>query len=374
MAQLPTCFKCKRPIQEQALIALGRFWHQACFTCAKCSQALDVKAAVMQGDFLFHTKCSPVATSSGGAARSRAVQAPAWMKTAVAPQAALPAAHSYRPTLDRFLCAACGQPVGLKFFVCRGSHYYHTACYIAQNTPVCDICHQPISGQMMIDSWGSIFCAYHEAALKDTCAECGRFICRELTGGGVRYQDGRLVCNLCRRTAVDTAEQVEASMKRVRDILGKNGLLIDERLFPVILLDRQQMTQRAQNISGVAGLFCPAPQVNGRRAIEAVCGLWGQPAYSFESTLAHELGHAWFYLNHVDHLDHKVQEGLCNVLKYLSLSETQSPETLHSTQSLFRNPDPVYGEGFRVAEGRLRWYRYSVGTLMRYVAQHRDLP
>nr|CAD7432149.1 unnamed protein product [Timema monikensis] len=36
----PQCHGCKEPITEMAIGALGKKWHQACFTCLKCSQAV----------------------------------------------------------------------------------------------------------------------------------------------------------------------------------------------------------------------------------------------------------------------------------------------------------------------------------------------
>jgi hypothetical protein len=160
-------------------------------------------------------------------------------------------------------------------------------------------------------------------------------------------------------------------MHRVRDILGKNGLLVDEEMFPVRLVDKVRMQKLHNNGDNTVGLF-EWRKVNGRRQVIAVDILWGMPRHKFEGTLAHELGHAWLFLNHVDRLDDKLTEGLCNLLAYAIHREAFAPESLFELQRLFRNPDPAYGTEFRRAEKLL--VKFSVGALMRYVAKYQALP
>ena len=364
------CYKCKKIIIGQSEILFGRYWHPACMICMICKKEVTPQKAEMRDDFLIHSHCIPNK-------RSATSPAPAWL---IAPPISIsaknnslkPTNNNYKPGLDYFECYHCKKTIGLNSFVNRGNIVYHANCFKIDNDLICDICHLPIRGAYYFGNCGEIYCAYHIENL-DRCTACHRPICNELTGGGTRYPDGRLVCNICRKTAIDKADQVQTSMKMVRDVLGKNGLLIDETLFPVKLIDREEMRAIPRNACPTAlGLFSAYAPVNNHRRIESIFILWGRPANLFESTLAHELGHAWFYLNHVDNLSTQLEEGLCNVLHYLILINKPKIENLPNMQSMFTNPDPIYGEGFRLAEKCLN--RFSVGGLMRYVAKHHALP
>lgn len=375
MAGYPICYKCKKPICSNEIVALGRFWHAHCFICTRCRRALDEKDATLQDDSLFHVACKPLLIAE--VPRPTNARLPDWMLQAgtspTSDSLHYPSVRNYRNPLEKFLCGICHKPIGQSPFVHHKRSMFHADCFATAFDPECAICSNPINGSYYIDSWGNVYCAYHYAVLAD-CDECGRKVCQELTGGGVTYPDGRLVCNLCRRKAVDTADQVRSSMKRVHDILGKNGLLIDESMFPIQLVDRAEMDLRAKKLAGanVTGLFQPIIKRDGSRGVKAIYILWGKPAYSFEGTLAHELGHAWFYLNHIDGLNRTVEEGLCNVLKYVVCCEQDILETTHTVRRLFLNPDPVYGEGFRQAQKCLA--TQSVGALMRFVAMKKTLP
>ncbi len=67
----------------------------------------------------------------------------------------------------------------------------------------CAACGQPLEGWYTRDMWGNATCSRHEAEFP-RCSACTRLICPRLTGGGVTYADGRQVCMLCRRTAIDS--------------------------------------------------------------------------------------------------------------------------------------------------------------------------
>lgn len=364
----PICYACKKPILGQPLVALNRTWHTECFRCALCHEPVNPGNAVFEDNHIFHQQCNPASIRSS---RPDSSPLPIWMQ----PQRIVPRTIQNRNNpLDLFVCGEwdCRLPIGTDFFLYRDGSPYHVDCYTAHHGSLsCDICGGIITGQYLIDEWGNAFCTHHDADLP-RCASCGRRICQPLTNGGVVYSDGRKVCDLCRKTAVDDQTQVSRSMRRVRDILGRNGLLIDEKLFPIRLVDVATIDQiQKSGNANTLGLF-QSRSIGGKRQVEAVNLLWGMPAYALEGILAHELGHAWMFLNHVDDLEEQIEEGLCNLLKYTVNRDHVTRETLYEIRSLFKNPDPIYGEGFRRVERLLS--DFSVGALMRYVAKHRALP
>ena len=87
----------------------------------------------------------------------------------------------------------------------------------------CAVCGKILAGQVVIDLWGNTFCSQHLNEYPQ-CKACQRLISERTTGNGVRYPDGRTVCNLCRQTAIDTKEQAKPVVEEVAKFLSKLGL------------------------------------------------------------------------------------------------------------------------------------------------------
>lgn len=283
--------------------------------------------------------------------------------------------------LKPFACTICQSYLApTEFYLFKSGQYYHSKCYNQYHLLTCDICHNPIIGQYTIDLWGNCYHASHlqtfQPEERSHCDTCGRLFCQPITQSRITYGDGRQVCNICHETAVTTDALAKQALNRVRDILGRNGLLIDETLFPIELVNYQTLNNKnpdGQKRSCVLGQFHSMKYSNGQRKVQAIKILWGMPNYKFMGTLAHELGHAWFFLNRVDNLGKQLEEGLCNLLHFLIIQGSPSKqEHFHEAQNLFRNPDQAYGEGFREAAVLLD--RRSFGSIMRYVAQNKVLP
>lgn len=76
---------------------------------------------------------------------------------------------------------------------------------------------------------------------------------------------------------------------------------------------------------------------------------------SFQQTLAHEYGHVMLaahphdlsYTGGLAHDRHVDEEGFCEVVKYLWLVDRGGPLDLLDMRDTERNPDSVYGDGFR---------------------------
>src|SRR5512134_3284269 len=87
---------------------------------------------------------------------------------------------------------------------------------------ICPICGKPLIGLLEKDPWQNIYCQVHATEFP-RCTCCQRLICKQLTQGGVAYRDQRLVCKLCRATAIDTKEQAKPYVEAVAAWLYQQG-------------------------------------------------------------------------------------------------------------------------------------------------------
>lgn len=101
--------------------------------------------------------------------------------------------------------------------------------------------------------------------------------------------------------------------------------------------------------------------------------LSGLPLRLFEGVVAHELGHAWLHQNGVHGLTSKEAEGLCELLSFCFYKEgATETEGLYHAQSIEKNPDAVYGDGFRLAHRQ--YLRVGLSSLFQFVKAHKRLP
>jgi hypothetical protein len=72
---------------------------------------------------------------------------------------------------------------------------YHEKCYNQSVALKCDLCGEVINSEYIIDYWGNNYHAYHEDT-ESRCDYCGRFISGNLSKGGFKYNDGRVICGI----------------------------------------------------------------------------------------------------------------------------------------------------------------------------------
>ena len=102
--------------------------------------------------------------------------------------------------------------------------------------------------------------------------------------------------------------------------------------------------------------------INGREVdteVNGIAVLQGLPTPLFQGTLAHELGHAWLVMQGIKGLPPWSEEGLCELLAYRYYTQLNTPEGRYYAENIERNPNPVYGNGFR----RVRAIADRVGFL-----------
>ncbi len=247
----------------------------------------------------------------------------------------------------------------------------------------CAVCGQLLAGRVMMDLWGNKFCERHSQEYPN-CKACHRLVCEHLTGGGITYPDGRIICNLCRQTAVDTKEQAKPIVEGVARWLYDRGVRFTGLILKIDLgkaheLQRGKYGDRS-SITGlgqgqVLGFIRRVNRFQGlrmQRKVDGITILSGLPRELFEGVMAHELGHAWLYLAKVDGLELWAEEGFCNLLSYILYKERDTDEARYLVRVLEKDPDPIYGKGFR--QIRSLFKKHGFGEALNYTFKHRRFP
>ncbi len=252
----------------------------------------------------------------------------------------------------------------------------------------CTVCGKMlVAGRFGVDLWGNIYCESHRREYSQ-CTACSRLVCPRLTGGGVTYTDGRLICNLCRQTAVDTKEQAKPIVEKIAIWLHEIGVRFEGLILKIDLKNAHEMSQQRIGLlnhdnsspTGLGqgqfmGYIVRAMEHHGKqkkRLVKGVTALSGLPRELFEGIMVHELGHAWLYLAHVDGLSPWQEEGFCNLLAYVFHKDRPTAEAKYYTKLLEQDPDPIYGEGFRQVRDIFK--KHGFGEALNYTFYQQKLP
>ena len=362
MFSIPVCAGCEKLIFNEGIQALDRYWHPECFCCSACGQPILANYNTRRGR-IYHPECyqkkfAPVCAGCGQIILENHISAlgKKW--------------HA-----EHFLCSHCGNPIQSQTFYTHNNKAYCHQDYLVLFTKACAICKKPLVGEFSVDMWGNHYCTHHKNELP-TCSTCSRLIDEATTGGGVTYRDGRQVCNICRQNAVDLPSLARSTYKEVYDVLAPYGLHLGQILSPK-LVDRIELKRSAQknhseNTTGVTRTCMTT--TNGRESSRdaEILILHGLPIDLFASTVAHELGHSWLFLNRFPHLQPVVEEGFCELMSYLWLSQQKTPQAAVRLQGMRKNTDLVYGRGYRTA---LRAYKkYNFSDLTAFMRLERRFP
>lgn len=246
-------------------------------------------------------------------------------------------------------CAFCGQILGDNWVVYEGQNY-HQQCF-EQNVAIrCSRCGGIIEGEYLIDHWGNKYHKYHEQE-EPTCSFCGRFLSDPVAGGGQAFSPDKWICNHCAQGAITDEEAGSEILKQVRDSLVKAGIVIDQETIEFELVTRDQFAKLLDHdVTNQFGLtqyehfkYLGFLEDNSL----TIYILTGLPRMHFISTAAHELMHAWLFLNIPDGGDERLIEGSCNYASLLVLRRFDDEMAGYVVQQLEDEPDPVYGEGYR---------------------------
>jgi hypothetical protein len=339
---MPICSGCHRSISGTYITALAKTWHPDCFRCADCGRPIEQESFYTRDDRPYHAACyhrrfSPRCASCGQIITDAYTTA---------------MGKTWHP--EHFVCAGGGEPIGKRHYFEKDGKVYCEEHYWVRFGKRCAIGGEILKSEYVINAWGDTFCEAHARGLPE-CYSCHRVICERLTGGGVRYSDGRTVCNRCRRTAVDTVAQGQPVLWHVRRTLAGLGLDLGRVETPLRLVDQAELNRRSTKpySKQPAGMASHRTTIrNGEvveRTVEAILILHGLPQEHFAAIAAHELGHTYLFLHAFPDLEPQVEEGLCELVEYLWLKQQQTPEAAFRIQLMEASHDPIYGHGFRAA-------------------------
>jgi hypothetical protein len=278
----------------------------------------------------------------------------------------------YHP--EHFTCAHCGQPITGAYTEYKGENY-HSDCFKRSVALRCSLCDQVIQGEYIQDYWGNAYCKRHK---DDPCCDsCSRFISPAVTGGGVRYDDGRYICAICQPGSVKDIDVVMKMIDEVATHLASFGMEVDYAGLNVHLIGQDQMKDLSgEHSSGLRGftdyshdwrIFKRA----GNRKLN-VYFLYGMPRMELISTIAHELAHIYQFNHGRFRNDQVFAEGSCNYASWLVLRKYDGENAGFFRHSLTHETDPVYGDGFR----RVRTFAETegIGAWLERLRKKKDLP
>lgn len=165
-----------------------------------------------------------------------------------------------------------------------------------------------------------------------------------------QYDDGRLICAGCKKTAVLEHHQANGSKRKLIEKMDKIGFSNIPLDIPIFLIDKVTMTHKS-NRYHTKGLTLTQKTFNPTKKITLMAHniyiLYGLPEVDFEGVLAHELLHVWQHEQGFK-LSHLHTEGFCNIASYWVYKQSKNSLGDFLAKNLLESQDPIYGNGFRL--------------------------
>lgn len=271
-------------------------------------------------------------------------------------------------------CDTCGKRLTGRYLTLEDKKFCSQKCYESV-LPRCELCERPVNAHSRID--GHVFC--QRCASGSRCAECMLPFRR-----GLRFADGRAVCQDCGKSAVaDAAEAAKLYVHAQRDHFRITKL--KSAAAPKLkLVDRTQLRElmgfgpnppshgmvargyyRRSESQFVTKNFLGRVIEEKKTVVKTIFALHGMRRDNFLATVVHELTHDMIaeQFPAVGETPLWVQEGVCQYVAATYCRQSKFADTL---RQLEESPDPTYGDGYRYFKrtfgdnnysGLLRWLR-----------------
>jgi len=246
-------------------------------------------------------------------------------------------------------CRYCAKPI-IGRFISYESQVYHADCFNDHVGKRCIVCNEVAVGGGYVDIRENAVCDKHRDDVLE-CHACFSYVVPDLTDGSSRYLDGRVVCNLCRATAVKDDNEAMAIMEEIKAQLAGAGLVI-EREFKLRFVSIQELSKQSSNYQddqlGVTR-FRKTEMLAGLVSFQdfEIYILSGLPRPQLKAVMAHEMMHVWQFVNAPNLQDLQLCEGSCQYAAYLVLMDDSSEEGQFFLKFIEQHKDSNYGDGFR---------------------------
>ncbi len=207
----------------------------------------------------------------------------------------------------------------------------------------CDLCGALLLFAAVATPLGGMFCVSHRDL--PNCQLCS-----------APFRGSRRFCDICGASCVNTHEHVRSALPRVRGVIQAMGIRLEPPVH-VRLVDPAQMPAVDAR---EWGLVVGVTTMKGREVTQVYIAT-GLPELEFGSTIAHECMHAWMAQNGFPRLAPEIDEGLCQVVAYRFLRDQPDPRAALLRQRIDRDPDPIYGDGFRAVKESVRRHGMNPG-------------
>jgi len=271
--------------------------------------------------------------------------------------------HDWHP--DHFICRGCSRSITDEQFYVVLDNPYHSHCYIQSVANRCTYCQAPLLGGYLVDHFGAAFCPIH-AQQYPACTFCGRLV--------PTTDRAAAVCSVCRRTVVASREEAKRPVETVRSWLANRGIVLQKQTVSLELCDHSKLTSLSNAWVGSKCLGVTRTTLwNPFGNPSSVGILSGLPVTLFKGVVAHEFGHAWMHQNGLERLSPKEAEGLCELLSFCFYKEAVAErEGSYHAEAIEKNPDTVYGDGFRLAHRH--YLQMGLSSLFQFAKAHKRLP
>jgi hypothetical protein len=158
--------------------------------------------------------------------------------------------------------------------------------------------------------------------------------------------DGRSRCARCSKWAVDHQSDVGSVVQLVRPLLHSYGVRLPNQVRVELVEPSELRAGGGELVRGETVMeqdcLSGASRVRGIRVIS------GMPATQFGKVVAHEMGHGWLALCPGSR-GPAAEEGICELVGSWWLRHRGGPLAAHYLEQMMRNPDQLYGDGYRSA-------------------------
>jgi hypothetical protein len=346
------CGLCKKNLTGKYLRIGPLVVHPDCFKCKQCDKSID-KTYRNESNNFFHPECYREKRGLV-CAHCNKVLGQTWITST--------GKNYHEECYRKFIqpkCAHCKLPISQQFAE-DGGNKYHIHCYKNNKLPKCSYCSKPLEGVHLKDSWGNHYHEHHNGAKTPTCFSCNRVISKKTSNGGVRLNDGRTLCSYCNKYAIVRPSQVLQHHHAATARLQKVGITGIPKNIKIQLVDQKELARLTNGLSyhikgGMRGLTVSEETLVGKKRTgtqHVIYLLQHMATLELEGVLAHELIHVWLFENHIK-LTPSETEGLCNLGNYLTYSQNPSPMAKHFLETLNKDKDPIYGDGYRKMKAQL---------------------